>query len=118
MTLQTEILSTVTSDCLKQMIILKSFNPIALRKAKIVNNFGLSECNGVNSIFNKISKQILKSFNSVFRLLDVVHSEKKLYLVFEYLHQDLKKYMDNCPPTGLGAPLIKVKFFCHAVSDK
>ena len=30
------------------------FNPIALRKAKIVCNFGLSECNRVNSkpIFN------------------------------------------------------------------
>ena len=25
------------------------FNPIALRKAKIVYNFGLSECNRVNS---------------------------------------------------------------------
>ena len=43
------------------------------------------------------------------RLLDVVHSEKKLYLVFEYLHQDLKKYMDNCPPTGLGTSLIRVR---------
>ena len=26
----------------------KGFNPIALRKAKIVYNFGLSECNRVN----------------------------------------------------------------------
>ena len=30
--------------------ILPAFNPIALRKAKIVQNFGLSECNRVNSI--------------------------------------------------------------------
>lgn len=29
------------------------------------------------------------------RLLDVVHREKKLYLVFEFLSQDLKKYMDS-----------------------
>ena len=42
-----------------------------------------------------------------FRLLDVVHSEMKLYLVFEYLDQDLKKYMDTSP-TGLKLPLVKV----------
>ena len=29
----------------KKNIILSLFNPIALRKAKIVHNFGLSECN-------------------------------------------------------------------------
>ena len=41
-------------------------------------------------------------------LLDVVHSEKKLYLVFEYLNQDLKKYVDNSPVAGLSLPLVKV----------
>ena len=30
------------------------------------------------------------------RLCDVVHSEKKLTLVFEYSDQDLKKYFDSC----------------------
>lgn len=29
------------------------------------------------------------------RLLDVLHSENKLYLVFEFLDQDLKRYMDD-----------------------
>jgi len=29
-------------------------------------------------------------------LCDVVHSEKKLTLVFEYSDQDLKKYFDSC----------------------
>ena len=33
----------------------RSLNPIALRKAKIVCNFGLSECNRVNFIFLKSS---------------------------------------------------------------
>ena len=31
--------------------IVQGFNPIALRKAKIVCNFGLSECNRVNLIY-------------------------------------------------------------------
>jgi hypothetical protein len=31
------------------------------------------------------------------RLQDVVHSDKRLYLVFEYLDLDLKKHMDSSP---------------------
>ena len=31
-----------------------------------------------------------------YRLHDVLHSEKKLTLVFEYCDQDLKKYFDSC----------------------
>lgn len=42
------------------------------------------------------------------RLFDVVHTELKLYLVFEFLNQDLKRYMENCSVTGLPGPLIKV----------
>ena len=42
------------------------------------------------------------------RLLDVVHSEKKLYLVFEFLSQDLKKYMDSTPASELPLHLVKV----------
>ncbi len=42
-----------------------------------------------------------------FRLLDVIHSEKKLYLVFEFLDQDLKKYMDTS--TGLPGQLVQVR---------
>ncbi|XP_067891851.1 cyclin-dependent kinase 2-like isoform X5 [Heterodontus francisci] len=44
-------------------------------------------------------------------LLDVIHSEKKLYLVFEFLNQDLKKYMDSAPPTGLPLQLVKSYLF-------
>ena len=30
------------------------------------------------------------------RLYDVLHSDRKLTLVFEYCDQDLKKYFDSC----------------------
>jgi serine/threonine protein kinase len=36
-----------------------------------------------------------------------VHSEKKLTLVFEYLDQDLKKYLDNAGEAGLDQATIK-----------
>ena len=40
------------------------------------------------------------------RLYDVVHTEKKLTLVFEYLDQDLKKYLDVCEG-GIDPKIIK-----------
>ena len=47
-------------NLLPKMLIL-SFNPIALRKTKIVSNFGLSECNRVESSLQIIrgSKQVV-----------------------------------------------------------
>lgn len=42
------------------------------------------------------------------RLLDVVHREKKLYLVFEFLSQDLKKFMDSTPASELPLHVVKV----------
>ncbi|XP_023584907.1 cyclin-dependent kinase 3 isoform X7 [Trichechus manatus latirostris] len=44
-------------------------------------------------------------------LLDVVHSEKKLYLVFEFLSQDLKKYMDSTLASELPLHLVKSYLF-------
>ncbi|XP_030361634.1 cyclin-dependent kinase 3 isoform X2 [Strigops habroptila] len=44
-------------------------------------------------------------------LLDVIHSQKKLYLVFEYLNQDLKKYMDSSQTRGLPLSLVKNYLF-------
>jgi cyclin-dependent kinase len=57
---------------------------------------------------------------NIVRLCDVVHTEKKLTLVFEYLDQDLKKYLDVCDG-GLDQntvrsflyQLIKGVAFCH-----
>ena len=34
--------------------------------------------------------------SNIIRLLDVLHGESKLVLVFEYCDQDLKKYFDSC----------------------
>ncbi|XP_032312692.1 cyclin-dependent kinase 3 isoform X2 [Camelus ferus] len=48
---------------------------------------------------------------NIVRLLDVVHSEKKLYLVFEFLSQDLKKYMDSTPASELPLHLVKSYLF-------
>lgn len=38
--------------------------------------------------------------NACVRLLDIVHAEQKLYLVFEFLDVDLKRYMENANTSG------------------
>ncbi|XP_008580676.1 PREDICTED: cyclin-dependent kinase 3 isoform X1 [Galeopterus variegatus] len=48
---------------------------------------------------------------NIVRLLDVVHNEKKIYLVFEFLSQDLKKYMDSAPASELPLHLVKSYLF-------
>jgi hypothetical protein len=45
---------------------------------------------------------------NVVRLLDVVQAGKKLYLVFEFLMQDLKKYLDTWPEV-LPQSVVKVR---------
>ncbi|XP_020112849.1 cell division control protein 2 homolog [Ananas comosus] len=59
---------------------------------------------------------------NIVRLQDVVHCEKRIYLVFEYLDLDLKKHMDTCPDLAKDPRLVK-KFlyqilrgiaYCHS----
>ncbi|RLN39544.1 hypothetical protein C2845_PM01G01020 [Panicum miliaceum] len=52
---------------------------------------------------------LLKEMNhgNIVRLHDVIHSEKRIYLVFEYLDLDLKKFMDSCPEFAKTPTLIK-----------
>lgn len=71
-----------------------------------------SETEGVPSTaIREIS--LLKELNhpNIVKLLDVIHTENKLYLVFEFLHQDLKKFMDASALTGIPLPLIKSYLF-------
>ena len=35
------------------------------------------------------------SHEGIVNLLDIVHGENKLYLVFEFFNQDMKKYLDK-----------------------
>ncbi|KAJ1898902.1 Cyclin-dependent kinase catalytic subunit [Kickxella alabastrina] len=49
--------------------------------------------------------------DNIVRLLDIVYDDYKLYLVFEFLDLDLKKYMDSVGPAGLSP--VQVKSYMH-----
>jgi hypothetical protein len=49
-----------------------------------------------------------KLYSFACRLHDVIHSEKRIWLVFEYLDLDLKKFMDSSPEFAKSPALIKV----------
>ncbi len=50
---------------------------------------------------------------SVSSLFDVLHHDRKLYLVFEYVDYDLKKYMDKHAPTGIPVHKVKVRNYYY-----
>ncbi len=52
---------------------------------------------------------LLKELNhaNIVNLLDIVHEQNQLYLVFEYLEQDLKRYMDYSGFPRLDPSLVK-----------
>lgn len=53
------------------------------------------------------------------RLEDVIHSENRLYLVFEFLDLDLKKHMDSNPDICRDHRLVKVSLMvlCPDISS-
>lgn len=54
--------------------------------------------------------------DNIVRLLDIVHAEQKLYLVFEFLDVDLKRYMENANTTGTPISIGIVKRFTHQLN--
>lgn len=53
---------------------------------------------------------ILLTYVYIYRLYDVVHRDHELNLIFEYLDQDLKKYIDT-KPDGLDPLVTKYLLF-------
>jgi len=76
---------------------------VALKKIRLE-----TESEGVPSTaIREIS--LLKELDhpNILRLLDVVYTNKKLFLVFEYLNKDLQKFMEERAPGGLRLTLAK-----------
>lgn len=75
---------------------------------------GTSESEGVPSTaLREISLLKELAHPNVIHLFDIVHSKKHLYLVFEYLDQDLKKLLDAAKITAVDedvwSELVKVQ---------
>ncbi|XP_042434723.1 cell division control protein 2 homolog A-like [Zingiber officinale] len=80
---------------------------IALKKIRLKN-----EEKGVSSTaIREISLLKEMQHSNVVRLQDVVHTEKRVYLVFEYLDLDLKKFMDSCPEFAKDPRLVKTYLY-------
>jgi serine/threonine protein kinase len=85
---------------------------VALKKIRLEN-----EDEGIPSTaIREIS--ILKQMKhpNIVNLIDLIHGDKKLYLVFEFMDHDLKKFLDinGC---ALPPQLVKVKYqYLHSIS--
>ncbi|CAG8572274.1 644_t:CDS:2 [Funneliformis caledonium] len=95
----------------------KTGRVVALKKMRLEshNNEGVS-----GTAMREIT--ILKETNNknVVKLLDTIHADKDLYLVFEYLDMDLKKYMASTPQFStetikkLLFQLVSGVYYCHS----
>ena len=92
-------------------------NYVALKKVRLEN-----EDEGIPSTsIREIS--ILKQLKhpNIVKLVDLIHGEKKLYLVFEFMEHDLKKYLDKMnaplPPQLVKSYLYQITSaikYCHS----
>ena len=89
---------------------------VALKRIRLESEDEGVPCTAIREI------SLLKELKhpNIVRLYDVVHTEKKLTLVFEYLDQDLKKYIDSLrgelPRSTIKSflwQLLKGVAFCH-----
>merc|ERR1712223_1969006 len=66
-------------------------NIVALKEIRLEHEEG-APCTAIREV------SLLKDLkhNNIVTLHDIVHTEKSLTLVFEYLERDLKQYMDDC----------------------
>ncbi|GJJ73249.1 hypothetical protein EMPS_05607 [Entomortierella parvispora] len=83
---------------------------VAMKKIRLEN-----EDEGVPSTaIREISLLKELKHDHVVQLLDIIHDDNRLYLVFEFLDLDLKKYMDTLPTTTItGLPLDQVKEYLY-----
>jgi serine/threonine protein kinase len=95
----------------------KSNDFVALKKIRLENEDEGIPSTAIREI--SILKQL--KHENVVRLVDLIHGEKKLYLVFEYMDFDLKKFLDrnNAPlaPNLVKSYLYQILSaikFCHS----
>jgi len=79
-------------------------NLVALKEIRLEHEEG-APCTAIREV------SLLKDLkhNNIVTLHDIVHTEKSLTLVFEYLERDLKQYMDDCGGI-LAMNNVKVKY--------
>lgn len=61
------------------------------------------------NIVKYLSFPLFFSISNQYRLKEVEHSNGRLYLLFEYLDIDLRKYMDNKKVNNEAIPLKQIK---------